>query len=130
MSKIAVVGMGQGGMVAAIKLAEQGHDVTVFEKSSRGEVSYDWKDDIRRDVFQVCELPLPSEDIFIQKCRWLFVSPNEKHSLEMPPCPPMGEISVERRALSEYFAELAQNAGCKLVFDTEIDRLVIKDDAV
>ena len=57
MAKIAVVGMGQGGMVAAIRLAKQGHDVTVFEKSKRGEVSYDWRDDIRADVFEAVGIP-------------------------------------------------------------------------
>ena len=55
MAKIAVVGRGQGGMVAAIRLAKQGHVVTVFEKSKRGEVSYDWRDDIRADVFEAVE---------------------------------------------------------------------------
>lgn len=33
MAKIAVVGMGQGGMVAAIRLAKQGHDVTVLKRA-------------------------------------------------------------------------------------------------
>ena len=46
-AKIAVIGMGQGGMVAAIKLAEAGCDVTVYERKARGEVSYPWRDDIR-----------------------------------------------------------------------------------
>lgn len=130
MSEIAVVGMGQGGMVAAIKLAEQGHSVTVFEKSLRGEVSHNWKDDIRSDVFSICELPMPDKSVYIQKCKWVFVSPDEKGNLLMPPCPPMVEISVYRRGLSEYFAKLAEDAGCKLVFGVEIEKLVIKDEAV
>ena len=79
MAKIAVVGMGQGGMVAAICLAKQGHDVTVFEKSKRGEVSYDWRDDIRADVFEAAGLPMPDSDAYCQKSKWLFVSPNEEY---------------------------------------------------
>lgn len=129
MAKIAVVGMGQGGMVAAIRLAKQGHDVTVFEKSKRGEVSYDWRDDIRADVFEAVGLEMPPEDVYCQKSKWLFVSPNEEYSLPVPPCPPMEEISVYRTKLSEYL-QTSGNAGCKLVFETEVTSLAIENDVV
>ena len=122
--------MGQGGMVAAIRLAKQGHDVTVFEKSKRGEVSYDWRDDIRADVFEAAGLPMPERNVYCQKSKWLFVSPNEEYSLPVPPCPPMEEISVYRTKLSEYFAKQAESAGCKLVFETEVKSLAIQNDVV
>lgn len=130
MAKIAVVGMGQGGMVAAIRLAKQGHDVTVFEKSAKGEVGYDWRDDIRADVFEAAGLPLPDSDVYCQKSKWLFVSPNEEYSLPVPPCPPMEEISVYRTKLSDFFAKQAESAGCKLVFGTEVKSLAIKNDVI
>ena len=122
--------MGQGGMVAAIRLAKQGHDVTVFEKSKMGEVSYDWRDDIRADVFEAAGLPMPERNVYCQKSKWLFVSPNEEYSLPVPPCPPMEEISVYRTKLSEYFAKQAESAGCKLVFETEVKSLAIQNDVV
>ena len=122
--------MGQGGMVAAIRLAKQGHDVIVFEKSKRGEVSYDWRDDIRADVFEAAGLPMPERNVYCQKSKWLFVSPNEEYSLPVPPCPPMEEISVYRTKLSEYFAKQAESAGCKLVFETEVKSLAIQNDVV
>lgn len=130
MAKIAVIGMGQGGMVAAIKLANCGHSVSVFEQNERGEVSYSWKDDIRSDIFKICDLPMPDESIFVQKSKWVFVSPNEKYRLPVPPCPPMEEISIDRRGLSEYFAILAENAGCELYFGVRIDMLVLNGDKV
>lgn len=130
MAKIAVIGMGQGGMVAAIRLAKQGHEVTIFEKNKRGEVSYDWRDDIRADVFEAAGLPMPPSDVYCQKSKWLFVSPNEEYSLPVPPCPPMEEISVYRTKLSEYFATLAQESGCKLVFETEVKSLAVQNDAI
>lgn len=77
MAKIAVVGMGQGGMVAAIRLAKQGHDVTVFEKSKRGEVSYDWRDDIRADVFEAAGLPMPDSDAYCQKANGFLCRPTK-----------------------------------------------------
>lgn len=130
MAKIAVVGMGQGGMVAAICLAKQGHDVTVFEKSAKGEVGYDWRDDIRADVFEAAGLPMPDSDAYCQKSKWLFVSPNEEYSLPVPSCPPMEEISVYRTKLSDFFAKQAESAGCKLVFGTEVKSLAIKNDVI
>ena len=36
MSKFIVAGAGHGGVVAAMKLARAGHDVTIFEKSKEG----------------------------------------------------------------------------------------------
>lgn len=122
--------MGQGGMVAAIRLAKQGHEVTIFEKNKRGEVSYDWRDDIRADVFEAAGIPMPPSDVYCQKSKWLFVSPNEEYSLPVPPCPPMEEISVYRTKLSEYFATLAQKSGCKLVFETEVKSLAVQNDAI
>lgn len=67
MAKIAVVGMGQGGMVAAVKLAEAGYDVSIFEKEAMGHVGYDWRDDIRADVFRAVEMPMPDRNVYCQK---------------------------------------------------------------
>lgn len=130
MAKIAVVGMGQGGMVSAIKLASLGHEIDIYERSEKGSVSYDWTDDIRSDIFKICDLPMPSEDVYVQKPKWLFVAPNEKDSLPFPPLPPMEEISVYRRKLSAYFAELAESANCKIHYATKVDNLVVKDERV
>ncbi len=128
--RIGIVGMGQGGMTAAYHLKKSGADVTVFEARARGEVSYDWEDDIRSDIFGLCELPMPSQSVYRQKLKWLFVSPDWQHSLPVPPLPPMEEISVHRRGLSEYFASLAEEAGCELRFEEKVLSLTIKDEKV
>ncbi|MBQ9276375.1 MAG: FAD-binding protein, partial [Clostridia bacterium] len=62
-TKIAVIGMGQGGMVAAIKLAGAGAKVTVFERNLEGQVGYTWRDDITASVFDDCGLPRPNMDV-------------------------------------------------------------------
>ena len=57
--KILVLGAGQGGMVAAIKLAEAGYDVTVLEAAKEAEAGYPWYDDIRHDIFDLVDIPEP-----------------------------------------------------------------------
>lgn len=130
MAKIVVIGMGQGGMVSAIKLASAGHDVTVFEKSAENMVGYDWKDDIRSDVFGLVDIPMPDSNVYCQKCKWLFVSPNEEFSMPVPPLAPMEEISVYRQGLCKHFATLAIDAGCKIIYGKEVKKLIVEGDAV
>ncbi len=130
MSKIIVVGMGQGGMVSAIKLANAGHEVFVFEKATENEVGYDWKDDIRSDIFGLVDIPMPNSDVYCQKNKWLFVSPNEEYDLAVPPLAPMEEISIFRKGLCKHFAQLATDAGCNIVYGKEVKELYIVDNAV
>ena len=70
--KILVLGAGQGGMVAAIKLAEAGYDVTVLEAAKEPEVGYPWYDDIRHDIFDLVEIPEPPREDYTQKSKWIF----------------------------------------------------------
>ncbi len=129
-AKIAVVGLGQGGACAAYHLLRAGHEVTVFERCAREETGYDWQDDIRADIFSLCDMPMPSEDVYEQKRKWLFVSPNWQHSLPVPPLPAMEEISVHRRKLCAYFAGQIEGAGGKVKFKTPVSGLLIEKDKV
>ena len=129
-TKIAVIGMGQGGMVAAIKLAKAGADVTVYEKCKQGEVSYPWRDDITAKVFDDCGLPRPNMDVYVQKAKWIFVSPDEKGTLRVPQFKPFVEISPNRRKLSEYFATLATQAGATIHYETMVRELAFEGDRV
>ena len=129
-TKIAVIGMGQGGMVAAIKLAKAGAKVTVFERNLEGKVGYDWRDDITASVFDDCGLPRPNQDVYIQKAKWLFVSPDEKGALRVPQFKPFVEISPHRRKLTEYFVDLAVKAGATINYGVNVEKLVVVDDRV
>ena len=90
---VAVIGLGHGGMVAAIKLQQQGFDVTIFEKKTETDVGYPWYDDIRADIFDFCGLPMPPRDCYTNKGKRLFISPDEQNSLKVPSAKPMEEIS-------------------------------------
>lgn len=129
-AKIAVIGMGQGGMVAAVKLARYGAEVTVYERNAQGQVSYDWKDDITANVFDECGIERPDRDVYCQKANWMFLCPSEKGSIKVPQLKPFVEISVDRRKLSAYFADLFVEAGGKIYYETPITRLVVEDERV
>ncbi len=128
--RIAVIGMGQGGMVAAYYLAKAGCKVEIFDKEKKGAVSYPWFDDITFNIFEKVGIPAPKREYYTQKSKWLFVSPDEKNSLPVPPMPPMVEVSVSRRGLNEHLCDLAKNAGCKLHFEEKVLHLIVENDVV
>ena len=127
---VIVIGLGQGGAVAAIKLARMGFAVDLFEKDERENVGHPWYDDIRFDVFEACGLPLPPRACYTQKGKRLFISPDEKNSLRVPSAKPMEEISISRPALSAHLAALCEDAGVRLHFGTKVDALSVEDGAV
>lgn len=128
--RIVVAGMGQGGMVAAYYLAKAGYKVDIFDKEKEGEVSYPWFDDITFNIFDKVGIPLPEREHYTQKSKWLFVSPDEKNSLPVPPMPPMTEVSVSRRGLNEHLCTLAKNVGCKLHFGESVEHLIVENETV
>lgn len=128
--KIAVVGLGQGGVVAALGLKRQGYDVAVYEAKSRAEMGYDWYDDISSNIFELTDVPMPPREVYRAKSKWLFVSPDGEHSLPVPPMPEMTEISIYRRGLSEHFVKLLEAAGCELNFGIQVHNLALKNGKV
>jgi len=129
-SKVLVIGMGQGGMIAAYYLAKSGYKVEVFEKEKKGNVSYPWFDDITFNIFEKVGIPAPDKRYYTQKSKWLFVSPDEKNSLAVPPMPPMVEVSVSRRGLNEHLCGLCESVGCKLHFGSNVSSLIVENDVV
>jgi len=76
--KIAIVGAGHGGLVAAHILGRHGYKVDIFEKNKQGEVSYDWHDDVTPHVFTRLNIPLPDSKHYFWKRDWSFVTPDGK----------------------------------------------------
>ena len=122
--KILVLGAGQGGMVAAIKLAEAGYDVTVLEAAKEAEAGYPWYDDIRHDIFDLVDIPEPPREDYTQKSKWIFWSPDNQSNLIVPPLPPMEEISVSRRGLTKHLTKLAREAGADVKFGIKVKELI------
>ena len=59
MSEIIVAGAGHGGLVAALKLAELGHKVTVYEKFGRENLGHDQKDPVDASFFDYAGITYP-----------------------------------------------------------------------
>lgn len=128
MSRIIVIGCGQGGLVAAKHLADSGHEVIVYEAERRENAAHPWRDDIRRAVFEEAGLaPLPIEDC-VQKSKWKFVSPDGKSTLRVPMTPPLEEISIDRKFLLDRLLSECKNV--EINFESPVERLIVKDEKV
>ncbi len=130
MANIAVIGFGQGGVLAAIRLAEQGHSVSLFEQKPRQGLGHPWYDDIRFDIFEFCGLPLPKRECYTNKGKRLFISPDCKNSLRVPSAKPMEEISISRPELNAHLASLCEEAGVRLQFETPVEDLLLEGERV
>lgn len=128
--RVGIIGFGIGGSVAGMKLAKEGFEVEIFEKNDREHLSHNWYDDIRFDIFENCGIENPPREIYTDKGHRLFISPDEKNSLKVPFSKPLVEISIDRRRLGTFMTKLAEDAGCKIFFETKVDSLIVTNDKV
>ena len=128
MIKIAVVGAGIGGVVCAYYLAQNGYDVTVYERASYDTVTYSWHDDIAKDAFEKAGLPFPPKELYFDKRNWTFVAPfSDKHVYADLPEPT--DISIERRGFLHWLVGMAKKEGASFVWETSAS-LWVEQDAV
>ncbi|MBR1746826.1 MAG: hypothetical protein IJ735_01280 [Clostridia bacterium] len=131
MKKAIIVGGNQGGLNMARCLAEAGFSVEVFEKKERGDVAYDWTDEMDPKIFEELGLPLPDESGWFHKKDWTFVNPNESIKLFVKGGAQAGDLSMYRRPLNEYFYNLIKDKENVTVhYGKKVERLVLADDKV
>lgn len=128
--KIVVIGAGQGGMVAAQRLAAGGVDVTVYEKHSRENLGYDWHDDVNPKVFSDLGIPMPDKSKYFTKGNWSFYAPFSTNPVKINLEEDKLDKSMDRRALNQTLISFAENAGAKFVFDAKVESLIIEGDSV
>lgn len=129
-AEIIVIGAGQGGLSAAAHLAQHGYSVSVYERGKRGEISYPWKDVLSRSIFPAVGMVTPPEDQFTPEPAWTFIPPSEKDTVTIPEDPSTGNVSMNRRALSEHLIKIAEDCGAKLFFESHVTELTFDGDAV
>ncbi len=126
--KIAVIGAGIGGIVAAEKLGKLGFDVTVYEKaSSLDTMRYDWHDDAKEKMFKRLGIEIPEEH-FVKKS-WTFCSPFEHEIREFQQDETDHDLSIERRPLNKLLVDRASQYA-KFVFGANATAPIVKDNRV
>ncbi|MBQ8209056.1 MAG: NAD(P)/FAD-dependent oxidoreductase [Clostridia bacterium] len=118
--KIIVTGGGHGGITAAMLLAKNGFDVTVFEKNSRENMGHDWTDIFDKKGFTELGLELPSKELYKLKHDMTFYGPAMQTALHQNTPADQLEIQMERRDIYNYIIGKAEDAGVKLVYDCEV----------
>lgn len=126
MAKVLVAGAGVGGVLSAYRLAQNGFDVTVYEAKNYDNVTYDWHDDIAKNVFARVGLPQPDESFRREKRNWTFVVPGSPKHLFVP-LEVATDYTIMRRPLLHWLIGLAEEAGAKFVYNTTVELWVEGD---
>ena len=125
MSEIIVAGAGHGGLTAAIKLAAAGHGVTVYDRQKKGEYYLDQRDSFEAGAMEYAGIEIPES--YRAKSNTLTFVPigDDTPSLTLPPKEGSETLTVERKEFHEYLISLAEKAGAKIVYETEIKAPVV-----
>ena len=129
MSEIIVAGGGNGGIVAAVKLARAGHHVTLFEAKENGHVGLAQTDAFDGDTFRYADIE-PSPD-FKRGSNVITFFPEDRN-LQPLTIPALDEPSfiVDRRDLAKYMFSLAEEAGVEIRYSTTVKAPIILGNRV
>ena len=124
MARIIVAGAGHGGIVAAYKLAETGHEVMILEKSPEDSIGLCQSDAFDKDAFEYADIPVPAH--FPLGKNQLTLVPLEETTAPLTlPEPQAESIIVDRKLLIEHLISLATEAGATITYNCEIIEPII-----
>ena len=128
--KILVAGGGHGGIATAMILANNGFDVTVFEKNEKDSMGYDWTDIFDPKALRAIGLQMPSEDRFEYKIDMTFYSPNEEKPILQQVPESVREIKMERRDIYAHLINAALKAGVTFMYGVKVLNAITDDKKV
>lgn len=120
MEKIIVAGAGHGGLTAAYSLARNGFDVTVYERSKRENLGYDWHDSMNYDAFDKAGIERPDESLIRKGVQSAFENPSATVKLAPPRDENDDGFMMDRKHLINYLVGKAESVGVKFVFEFNI----------
>lgn len=120
---IVIIGCGHGALYAAAKLAENGANVTVYEKSSYEKISHDRTDCIEMKLFEDLGLPVSEGSYKGSPCS--FIAPFSDEALYIWSDEEKRDMTVERDKFAQMLIDAAKEKGVRFVFETEVESLVL-----
>lgn len=129
MSKIIIAGAGHGGVTAAVKLAQAGHDVTIIEKKAEGCVGLPQSDVAEKSAFVFADIPLPPKYKTVKNVI-TFVPKGKDIAPLTIPAMDSESLLVDRNVLINHLLSLAENAGAKIIYEEEIIAPIILGNRV
>lgn len=118
--KIIVAGGGHGGIATAAILAQNGYDVTVYEKNKRDCMGYDWTDVFDKKGFLAAGIPMPSKEKYRFKNDMTLINPSRTKTLRQHVPEEQLEIQMERKEIYNHIINHAERYGVKFVYETEV----------
>ena len=129
--KIIAAGAGHGALSAAITLAKNGYDVTVYEKSSEKDIGLDWHDAMSLPAFDFAGIERLPKDKYEPLAQMAFKNPKKNIKLVgADGGPDSMAITIDRKELLHHLISIAENAGVKFEFNTEITGAAVAGDSV
>ncbi len=119
MRKIIIAGAGSGGITAAIKLAKEGFDVTVYEKLPKDKMGMPQNDIFESDTFSYAGLTMPQNYKPSKNCLTFIPLETETQHITLP-CSEQPSVSMDRKELFNHLFSLASESGVNFIFDCEI----------
>lgn len=117
---IVVAGAGHGGLSAALNLAENGYDVTVFEAKKKEEMGWDWHDCMYPVCLEEAGFGLPEKEHLYEFRNAAFLPPAKSVMADTDTGPSKSLFSMDRQYLLSYMIEKCIDAGVKFEFETPV----------
>lgn len=126
MSRIIVAGAGHGGLVAAMKLAAAGHDVTIYDRQKENEYYLDQIDFFEDASMTYAGIDIPERYRAKKNNQLTFIANGEDTPrLTLPSGEIVSTLTADRKDLHDYLLGLALQNGAKIEYETEITAPVI-----
>lgn len=129
--QIIAAGAGHGALSAAITLASNGYEVTIYEKCSEKDIGHDWVDSIDITSFDFAGIARPPKYICERPLQMSFTNPSKTVQIVIPERPADGpSIYIDRKGLLKHLISEAKKAGVKFVFRASVCGAVTAGDEV